>query len=381
MSKRILIESRNDHRQIALMDEQRLLFFGRDAEAAIEAEQIYLGVAERIVKGMEAIFVRIGKNAVGFLPFSECKEKPKSGDKILVQVKRPPTGEKAAYLTCDLSLAGRYVIMTPFTNRFSVSKRIESMESKNRLLMLAKRIAPGPIGLVMRQESEHAMDCDVEAEVQLLLDRWRKIQDQVPCVCAPAQIEKREQLLERILRDERGGIAEIITNAPETQSGLAIPTRFHECPFSLYNVTAKLEKSLRRKIWLDCGGYLIIDRTEAMTVIDVNSGKFTGGKSGTEALFLKLNQEAALEIARLLRLRNIGGIIIIDFVDMREEASLLSLRKSMEEALRDDPVKTVIHGFTSLGLMEMTRKKTEDSSVPLPICPRCQGAGIIEDLL
>ena len=128
-------------------------------------------------------------------------------------------------------------------------------------------------------------------------------------------------------------------------------------PFDLYNVSAKLEKSLNRKVWLDCGGYLIIDPTEAMTVIDVNSGKFTGSKTGTENTFLKLNLEAAKEIARLLRLRNIGGIVIIDFVDMKTEESREAVRSALEEALKDDPVKAVVHGFTSLGLVEMTRKK------------------------
>ena len=145
--------------------------------------------------------------------------------------------------------------------------------------------------------------------------------------------------------------------SPEEISGLGGPVHSAPAPFDLFNVPGKLEKSLARKVWLDCGGCLVIDNTEAMTVIDVNSGKFMGNKTGAENTFLKLNLEAAKEIARLLRLRNIGGIVIIDFVDMQSEESRAAVREALEEAVRDDPVKAVVHGFTSLGLVEMTRKK------------------------
>jgi len=352
-----LIRHEKGQREIALMDGKRLLHFGRDEGGSIAAEQIYLGRVDRIVKGMEAAFVRLGGDVIGFLPFSECREKPRSGDKILVQVKKPPVGEKAAYLTEDIALAGRFVLLTPFTRRFAVSKKIEDEETRSCLAELAARVAPEGMGLVMRTESAKAEEAAITEDVSALETAWEEVLHQRAETAEPGLLKGREDALLRLLRDEHGQIESILTDQPEEITGVSVPVQACPQPFDLYNVPAKLEKSMNRKVWLDCGGYLIIDPTEAMTVIDVNSGKFTGNKTGTENTFLKLNLEAAKEIARLLRLRNIGGIVIIDFVDMQNEESREAVRSALEEALKDDPVKAVVHGFTSLGLMEMTRKK------------------------
>ncbi len=357
MSKRILVEIRDGRREMALLDEKRLLAFYKDAGGGIEAEQIYLGAVDRIVKGMEACFVRLGGESMGFLPFAECKEKPRSGDKLLVQVKKPPIGDKAPYLTADVSLAGRYALLTPLTPRCAVSKKITEEAERERLLNTAQRLAPSGMGLVMRTESAQAAEADIAADVKELLSQWLDVTEKRKTAAAPCMLKGREDALLRLLRDEHGEISEILTNAPDKLAPVPLPVRACENPFDLYAIRSKLEKSMQRKVWLDCGGYLIIDKTEALTVIDVNSGKFTGGKSGTEDTFLRLNLEAAKEIARLARLRNMGGILIIDFVDMQSEDSRAAVQTALEEALRDDPVKTVVHGFTSLGLMEMTRKK------------------------
>lgn len=380
MSKIILLEEKEGKRSIALMREKQLLSFSRESQGGVEAEQIYLGIVDRIIRGMEAAFVRIGKDLMGFLPFSECKERPKSGDKMLVQVKKPPIGEKAAYLTADLSIAGRFAILTPCQSRFSVSKRIENGEIKDRLYALAHRLAPENMGIVMRGEAAEADDEIISREMQALLDKWKMILESAREKKVPCLVEGREDAVTRLLRDEQGGISEMHTNIPDKFSHLPIPVHFCEHPFSLHNVESKLHKSWQRKIWLDCGGFLIIDRTEAMTVIDVNSGKFTGNKSGTEHAFLKLNTEASREIARVLRLRGIGGMILVDFVDMQLEESRAQVLSILAEAFRDDPIKTTLHGFTRLGLMEITRKKTDETPAPLPICPRCHGTGIIEDI-
>ena len=358
MSKTIYIRHAEGQREIALMEGKRLLAFIRDGGAGISAEQVYLGRVDRIVKGMEAAFVKLDGENVGFLPFSECKEKPRSGEMIMVQVKKPPIGEKAAYLTEDIALAGRYTLLTPYTPRYAVSKKIEEEAARSRLYALASRIAPMGMGLVMRTESADAPEQAVVADVDMLKAAWEETLNRRAGRTAPCLLKGREDALLRLLRDEHGEIAEILTDWPEEISGVDVPVRACPAPFELQNVCVKLEKSLARKVWLDCGGYLVIDPTEALTVIDVNSGKFTGNKSGTENTFLKLNLEAAREIARLLRLRSIGGIVIIDFVDMRDEESRAAVREALETALKDDPVKAVVHGFTSLGLMEMTRKKT-----------------------
>lgn len=380
MSKRILAEIRDGKTALALMDENRLLDFSREKQAGLEAEQIYLGVVDRIVRGMEAAFVRLDKKQIGFLPFAECKEKPKSGDRLLLQIKKPPIGEKAAYLTTDISLAAHLVILTPNTARAAVSKKITDSDQRRRLYALAERLAPAGIGLVMRLESKDAPEEEIAAETSALLDKWQRILQKASAAQPPCMIEGRESLLLRFLRDEPGGIDEILSNAPEALPDVPCPVRLCENPFAIYAVQGRLDKSLRRKVWLDCGGFLVIDRTEALTVIDVNSGKFTGGKSGSESTFRKLNLEAAQEIARLLRLRRLGGIILVDFVDMQSQESRDAVTIALEEALQSDPVKTVVHGFTSLGLMELTRKKTDDQTpTPTPLCPYCHGTGLKED--
>lgn len=381
MSKRILLESHEGQWEIALTEEDRLLFFHREARGAVEAEQIYLGVVDRMIRGVEAAFIRLGQGLAGFLPFSECRARPRSGDRVLVQVKRPPSGEKAAYLTEDISLAGRYTLLTPLTERCAVSKRIEEAGDRARLLKTAVRLAPEGMGLVLRQESAGAEEDVLRAEVATHVDAWQALSALAAQREAPCLLKGREDALTRLARDEHGEIAELLTSAPEGLPPLPFPVRSCEAPFALYNVRAKLHKSLQRKIWLDCGGFLILDRTEAMTVIDVNSGKFMGSKSGTEATFLRLNQEAAREIARLLRLREIGGIVMIDFVDMQAPKSRQAVTDALRKALAEDPVKTVVHGFTALGLMELTRKKTESKGPSLPICPRCHGTGLMEETL
>ena len=361
--KTILVECREGRREVALMEGKKLLSFSRDTQGEIEAEQIYLGVVDRIVKGMEAAFVRLGKNQTGFLPFSECPEKPRSGERIPVQVKKPPAGDKAPYLTADVALPGRYAILTPFSSRCAVSQKISDEGLRRRLLDTAARLAPAPMGVVMRTESARAEEGDIAADLQALFETWGQVEEKRKTAQAPCLLLGRQDALSRLLRNEHGDVGALITNAPESLPPLSIPVQHCENPFDLYGVKAKLEKSLQRKVWLDCGGFLVIDRTEAMTVIDVNSGKFTGGKTGAEDTFLRLNLEAAREIARLLRLRNAGGIIIVDFVDMASDESRAAVAAAMEDALRDDPVKAVVHGFTHLGLMELTRKKTDIQTI------------------
>ena len=358
MSKRVLIEHSEGKTEIALMDEKRLLYFADGDASGPQAEEIYLGTVDRIVRGVEAAFVKLGKDQTGFLPFSECREKPRSGDRILVQVKKPPVGDKAPYLTADIALAGRYVLLTPLNGRITVSKKITDEEARHRLIALGGRIAPQGMGLVLRTESEDAAETDIAADARALAALWESVLKKREKALEPCLLQGREDALARLLRNEHGSIEEILTDAPEALPPLSPPVRRCGHPFQLYAVRSRLEKSMQRKVWLDCGGFLILDFTEAMTVIDVNSGKFTGCKTGTESTFLKLNLEAAREIARLLRLRNIGGIVIIDFVDMQGDESRAAVLSALEEALRDDPVKAVVHGFTSLGLVEMTRKKS-----------------------
>ncbi|MBR1585967.1 MAG: ribonuclease E/G [Clostridia bacterium] len=359
MSKRILVEHRGGQLEAALMEDQRLLFFGRE-QAGVQAEQIYLATVDRIMKGMEAAFVKIGREQTGFLPFSECPAPPRSGDQLLLQVKKPPIGEKAPYMTADIALAGRYVILTPLCDRKTVSQKIPEGPAREALLALASDIAPAGMGLILRTEACGAPPEALAREAAVLRAQWLDIQEAAASAQAPCLIRQRETLLHRLIRDERGEVTEILADSVADLADCPLPVRAVPHPFDLYKVSSQWEKAQQRKIWLDCGGYLIIDPTEALTVIDVNSGKFTGKKTGAEGTFLHLNLEAAREIARLARLRSLGGIIIVDFVDMKTEESRQAVLKAMTQAVKNDPVKCVIHGFTHLGLLEMTRKKTEN---------------------
>lgn len=361
MSKRVLIAHRNGERMIALVDEGNLLSLCQDS-SGVRAEQIYWARVDRMIKGMEAAFVKLDKEQTGFLPYAECGEKPRSGEQVLVQVKKPPVGEKAAYLTEDIALAGRYVILTPRSKTISVSRKITDESQRAALLSLGRRIAPEGMGLVLRTEAAEHEEEALKAEAAQLSGQWARILSLAKAARAPGLLWDREDALHRLLRDERGEIAEILTDQAEEIEGAAVPVRLCPDAFSLYNVDRQWEKARQRRVWLPCGGYLVIDKTEALTVIDVNSGKFTGGRSGAEGTFLKLNLEAAGEIARQMRLRNMGGIILCDFVDMQAESSRDQVRFALESALLTDPVKCTVHGFTSLGLMEITRKKTEAPS-------------------
>ncbi|MBR6185035.1 MAG: ribonuclease E/G [Clostridia bacterium] len=359
MSKRVLIETREGKRRIAVMEDQRLLCLKDEAPQGARTEQIYLGVVDRLAPGMEAAFVRLGRETTGFLPFSECRTKPRSGDAVPVQVKKPAIGDKAPYLTQDVALAGRYAILTPYAKRIALSKKILNEGAKARLAALAEAICPPEGGLVMRTESENADEESIRRDIEGLRAEWLKTLSRLAAAKAPCLIRDTEDALARLLRDERGPIEKILCDDPEALQDVSLPVEKCERPFTLFSVDAKWEKACQKKVWLDCGGYLIVEKTEALTVIDVNSGKYTGNRSGTENTFLRLNLEAAREIARLMRLRSMGGIVIVDFVDMQKEESRQAVLSELEACVRDDPVKVALHGFTSLGLMELTRKKTD----------------------
>lgn len=384
MTAQLLFEYRDNCWECALLKDGQLYAY-RKEHSGIAAEQIYLSKADRVIRGTEAVFVKLTDKENGYLPYSEIKGiisvPPRSGKKLLLQVKKPPVQQKCAYMTCDITLAGKYVILLPFGNRISVSSHIDSENDISRLKALAAKIRPTKMGLIMREEASFCQENDIRAELQELLERWQHIQKSAAAATAPALIDSGLTPVEKMLRDTKCTVCEIVTNVPDSFDGISVPVRSAPHPMMLYNIQGKLEKSLRRKIWLDCGGNLIVDVCEALTVFDVNSAKDLGSKKGVQNTIARLNVEAAKEIARLLRLRSIGGIVLIDFVDMQKEEDRNAVIAALEEALKDDPVKTVIHGFTALGLLEISRKKTSDplTSAPETPCPHCKGTGILEN--
>ena len=383
--RQLLIESGAEKEEIALVEDRQLIDFRRFIKGAIEAEQIYLGVVERVVKGMSAAFVRLTKDENGFLPLSETRQAIKPGDAVIVQVKKPPVQSKAAYLTQDISLAAEEAILLPCSQSYSVSKKIENEETRARLTQLARRVAPDRMGLVIRHGGDSFPEERFSMSVCALKDRWDKILGKATISRPPCLIEPAPGPLLRFLRDcaPVDSIVSDIAPTPDLLSAITVPVQINTSPFSLFNIRDQLRKAMGRRVWLRSGGFLVIDPCEALTVIDVNTGKFTGSaKGGEENTFLALNREAAREIARLLRLRAVGGMVVIDFIDMRDESGRETLLSDMRELVLNDPVKCVIHGFTALGLMEMTRKKTSEALTPETenlLCPYCHGTGLRQE--
>lgn len=379
----LLIEYHGTDREIALLEDGRLVTYIKDAhQAGLSTEDIYLGQVGRVMKSLSAVFVRLSKDLEGFLPFHEIPggKVPKPGDQLLVQVKRPPQGSKAAYLTCDIALPGSQVILMPLTPALRISKRIQEEGERQRLLLLAKSLALAGCGLVMRQESVGKQAEEIRPEVEQLLARWQDIRQEAAKRTAPCPIAQAPDALSRLMRELREKPERMLSNQADNPGDSGIAFSYAQNPMQIHDVYHKLAKALRRKINLKSGGTLVIDPCEAMTVIDVNTAKSVLGRDRDKAL-RDTNAEAAQEIARLLRLRRIGGIVLIDFIDMDAAESRAQVLEALKTALARDPVKTAVHGFTSLGLVELTRKKTDSplAAASLRVCPACRGSGYVPD--
>ena len=363
----------------AVMQDNRLYAYrGQQGGGGICEEQIYLGVVDRMQKGVNAAFVKLPGGEFGFLPFDKEKHPLRSGERVLVQVKRPPSNAKKAFLTFDIALAGQCLVLLPFGGGVSVSKRVEDEEERQTLRKLGRKLKPQSGGIVMRANALQQTDY-VEEERDLLLERWQKISKMAQTVSAPALLWDGEDVISALLREEAGKLEYVLTNAPEAlPEHLPCPVRTADEPFLLHNVEHKLERSQHRTVRLKSGATLVIDRCEAMTVIDVNSAMAGGGKNIADTAE-KINLEAAREVARLLRLLRIGGMIVVDFIDMPTEEAKERLVQAMRQALENDPVKTVVYGLTQLGLLEMTRRRAEtplEALRDIP-CPHCAGSGVV----
>ena len=379
----LLIEHRGGLRALALMEQGSLVeYLEEEPAAGPQPEAIYLGKAVRVMKALNAVFVQLAPGVEGFLPFAEIPGggQPRPGDRLLVQVKKPPQGGKAAYLTADILLAGSLLLLLPFGKAPHVSQRVTDPEDKQRLLALAEALAPSGMALVMREESLRATLEEISAELQQLLARWQEVEARLATAQAPALIAPAPDLLDQLIREQGAKLQRVICDAPDRLPGLPLPVTKQDSPFALFGVEQKLSKALRRKQHLKSGASLVIDPCEAMTVIDVNSAQQSSRREHQSAV-MAVNREAAEAIARLLRLRGIGGIVLIDFIDLPSDAEREALAAYMQELLRDDPVKTVVHGFTRLNFLEMTRRR-QRRALPaqrLKACPRCRGLGTVEE--
>lgn len=383
--------------RIAITDERGKLcdFFIERMLEHQRTGEIYKARVDSVLPGMNSAFLNLGDGRNGFLYLDDVKGKDvRPGMDMLVQVVKNARKGKGARVSPRISLAGRYMVLIPGGHETGVSKRIASDEERARLRSVAKEIRPKGFGIIIRTVAEN---CDVESlrgDVENLVAQWGEIERRMKQNSAPCLIHKDIGLLERVLRDElTGEIDEIVIDSEEERDNIeaAVKNFFHEnvpevnvCTartplFELYGLESQIEELQDRKVWLNSGAYLVIDQTEALTVIDVNTGKFIGSKNLNDTV-LKTNLEAAVEIARQLRLRALGGIVVVDFIDMENESDNKALVQQLQELFKNDRCKARVYGVTGLGLVEITRKRarTDVRAALMRGCPFCGGLGAVQ---
>jgi len=366
----LLSAEENGSRRIALLEEDKLLeYYQEEADSDGIVGTVYLGRVERVLPDVKAAFVKLGLKQNGFLPLKEGESYHRtcgnaslmSGQDILVQAKKAPKGGKGAFLTRDIAFPGQYVLLMPCNRFVGLSKRIENSFDREYGKKLGERIAADRFGVIIRYAALFASEEEVLQEAEMLWKRWQDISQKASFIKAPAVMHTEPSMTETLTRDY-GARHEIrLVNDTEV--------------WKRFRIDDQISSTLTRRVELSGGGSLIIDEREALQTIDVNSGSTVKASQGM-SLALEENLRAVPEIARQIRLRNLSGIILIDFIDMDSDREREQVLDAMTEAVSDDRVKNVIHGFTRLGLLEMTRKRTGDSLRDMLTAP-CSSCGEI----
>jgi len=409
-AKTMLVHEHDERTQIAILEEGVLIehFVARRGAKTSIAGNIYLGKVQNVLPGMEAAFVDFGRGRNGVLYAGEVNYSPedlegdaspriekvlKPGQPLMVQVTKDPIGNKGARLTTQISLAGRYLVLAPEQQLTGISRRLAENE-RARLRQFLREMRPDGHGVIVRTAAEGASQDALERDLKQLLKIWTGVQKTAKHAKAPHELYSEPELTMRVVRDifsgdfdrvivdARGVYEEIRAYLDETGPDLLEKLELYQGAlpiFEEHRVTEQLHKALERKVWLPSGGSLVIDRTEALTVIDVNTGKFTGKGTTLEDTVFKNNLEAADEVARQLRLRDIGGIIVIDFIDMIDPAHQKELLRTLKRALSRDKTRSQVFEVSNLGLVEMTRKKVSEGLLDAfsEPCPNCEGRGIV----
>ncbi|MCL6562199.1 MAG: Rne/Rng family ribonuclease [Firmicutes bacterium] len=393
--------------RLAILEDGQLVEFYTERDDEEQAAgNIYKGRVENVLPGMRAAFVNLGldKNAFLYVDDAHGPERDrrkttaiqdvlKVGQEVVVQVAKEPIGTKGARVTTNLSLPGRYLVLTPYSETVGVSRRIESEAERERLRAIAEKIRPKGMGLIVRTVAEGASQRTLMRDLAYLRRLWSRIRQKAKTAKAPTVLHREAGLIARTIRDHFDeSVDRLIIDSPRAYQraremaaslspGLKDRIELYQGEVPLFEargVEAELERALKRRVWLKCGGYLVIDETEALTVIDVNTGKNVGTTDLSDTV-LATNLEAAVEIARQLRLRDISGIIVVDFIDMEQEADQKAVIRAFEEALHEDRTRVTVLGMTRLGLLEMTRKKVRESLLDqmTRVCPLCEGRGHI----
>jgi Rne/Rng family ribonuclease len=436
--KTMLVSVTEDRTQIAVLEDRTLVehHVTRKSDVTLVGN-IYMARVQNVLPGMEAAFLDIGKGRNGVLYAGEVlyddldieegetpriEDALKPGQKVLVQVTKDAMGTKGPRLTMQLSLAGRYTVLAPDSDVFGISRKLTDKE-RDRLRRIVKSVKPSEHGVIVRTAAEDVPEEQIVADLQRLLRLWDTVQERAESAKALSAVYEEPPLHVKVIRDAFGpdyekciiddlavydAVREYLDEvAPDLAAKVELygQARYErqqaekakadaemaeepsERPkfaplFDAYNVTEQLRKAMSRKVWLPSGGYLIVEATEAMKVIDVNTGKYTGdGKTNLEEVVLKTNLEAAEEIVRQLRLRDIGGIIIIDFIDMLLKSNQDQVVRKLKRELLRDRTKTRVSDVSRLGLVQMTRKNVSAGLVESfsHKCEACDGRGYVHD--
>lgn len=432
MRQDIFINCSPHESRVALVEEGALseFFVERKQERGI-AGNIYKGKVARVLPGMQAAFVDIGLDKAAFLHVSDFSTGPEAvpdllasseeeivfegsrplpgtasrrrvpierqlfrGHEIVVQVAKDPLGTKGARITSHISLPGRYLVFMPTTNHIGISRRIEDDKERKRLKEIALSLVTDGGGFILRTACEGRSKREIQRDLRFLAKLWQEILKKAGPATAPALIHQDLDLIARTVRDffttdthhifidnvkEYRRTLEFVGHfMPRLKSKITLYSQ-PEPIMDHYGIEEKIAKALERKVRLPSGGYIAMERTEALTAIDVNTGRFVGKRNQEETIF-KTNLEAAHEIVHQLRLRNIGGIIIIDFIDMEKETNRKKVYEALREAIKKDKARTNILRISELGLVEMTRQRTRESleNMLLDACPYCDGRGRVK---
>ena len=385
----LIIDRENKTKKIALVENGKLIeYYEDDGNIDRNEDNIYIGTIKDILPGMQSAFIDIGTEKNGFIHLkdilpkvNEKEENPKNdkkiqdvvkvNEKLLVQIKKDSDAHKGARVSTHINLPSRYVVLMPNTNIITISKKIEDIKEQERLMTIVKSNIPENIGAIIRTSAKNQPEEEIKQDINYLINIWKQIQKKYNNgnIKSPALIYKSLDVDEKIILDTfSSGLRKITVNNKiddnrlnnlktlnEAYKNIEVDLKEKQDVLDCYDIKKQVEKMQDRKVWLKCGGFITIDKTEALTAIDVNTGKYTGKKS-LEDTVLKVNEEATYEIARQVRLRDIGGIIIVDYIDMNDQKNKEKIEELLKERLKEDRAKTQVEGFTKLDLMEFTRK-------------------------
>ncbi len=415
--KEIIIDVGSRQTRVALLENKELteIYIERQSNERVTGN-IYKGKVENVLPGMQAAFVDIGLDKNAFLYVKDAlpnayfdeddeyvdpakykdyqiDELLKAGQEIMVQIMKEPIDTKGARVTTHITLPGRFVVLMPTVEYIGISRRIESEAVREKLKKTVEELKPKGMGLIVRTAAEDCIAEDISNDINFLLKLWDNIKQKQKTGVTPRIVHKDISIIYRTIRDMfTKDIERLVINNKEhyekvrelvamISSHLRNKVEYYNKNydiFEFYQVESQISKIISRKVWLKCGGYIVIDQTEALTSIDVNTGKFVGTVDLKDTV-LRTNTDAAKEIAKQLRLRDIGGIIIIDFIDMPDTEHESVVLEALKNALKKDRTRTNVLGMTQLGLVEMTRKKVRQrvENVLLAPCPYCKGEGRI----